>query len=289
MPGMRSIEERSSRLIGGLCRRARQLPGWRGLEAGLVDRARRREPTAADPAWRQLLADLDRHGLHRTTFDSDASGRLFDSPWLHKHRWQKLDANLPEGPGSVDRLPRGSFVAEQLYLAGLAPPLLAVARAFLELPPLYLGSELWRERPDGALVDVRQWHRDVEDRRLLKIVVYLSEVGLGDGPFEYLRPHDSARLAAHLNYRSGFIELEAHSAVAGGPPLCCHGPAGTILLFDGARLFHRAQPPVRNARLSLTFTYASRYRLQVFPSQRPPRALKRALRDSAPDLVAYLP
>jgi hypothetical protein len=39
-----------------------------------------------------------------------------------------------------------------------------------------------RESAEWVAAGVRQWHRDTEDRRILKISVYLSDVEDGCGP-----------------------------------------------------------------------------------------------------------
>lgn len=125
----------------------------------------------------------------------------------------------------------------------------------------------------------RRWHTDMEDLQVLRLIVYLSPVERGDGPFEYLPADRSTEVRKALRYRSGYLSeaiadlhIPAHEriAVIGGP--------GTVFAFDGARLFHRAQPPVDRDRYSVTYSYTSRWPMELRASAKPHLQLREALR-----------
>jgi len=58
----------------------------------------------------------------------------------------------------------------------------------------------------------RQWHLDVEDR-MLKIIIYLNDVNLHGGPFEYIPKYSSSLLSQSLNYSSGLLSDEVMKTV----------------------------------------------------------------------------
>lgn len=153
-----------------------------------------------------------------------------------------------------------------LFKWGLADENLDLAECYIGLPVHYLGVEVKRERPDGVATDVRQWHIDVEDRRMMKIIVYLSDVDEGCGPFEYLDRARTKRAVQSLNYWSGFVpDATMDGAVSEREWLRATGPRLSGVFVDTCRLFHRAKPPTTTDRYSMTFSYSSTTPYQVFP------------------------
>jgi hypothetical protein len=169
--------------------------------------------------------------------------------------------SLPE-----DRLLVGAgllAVQPETYRIGFDPALLSIAEGYLGRPCLYIGAALKREAVDHRLVGNRRWHMDVEDERVLRALIYLSPVDRGCGPFEYVPESASRRAQADLGYRRGYLDdrrlaqqtrAEERRDVLGRP--------GDVVFFDGARLFHRAQPPQVAERLSLTLTYVSQWPIE---------------------------
>lgn len=166
-----------------------------------------------------------------------------------------------------------------LFKWGLSDENLDLAECYIGLPVHYLGVEVKRERPDGVATDVRQWHIDVEDRRMMKIIVYLSDVDEGCGPFEYLDRRRTRRAVAGLNYWSGFVpDANMASAVDTSEWLRATGSRFTSVFVDTCRLFHRAKPPTTTDRYSMTFSYSSTTPYQVFPEFMQTRKTMLALR-----------
>lgn len=72
------------------------------------------------------------------------------------------------------------------YLA--APQFAAISAHYMQMVPRFVGSSFWHTRPakaDGRLFS-QQWHRDYNDRRLVKIFLYLNDVGQENGYFEHV-------------------------------------------------------------------------------------------------------
>ncbi len=157
------------------------------------------------------------------------------------------------------RLPWSRIMSNpEIFLWGLEPTLLDLIENYIGLPLSYYGADVRREFPNGKAVHVRQWHIDTEDHRMLKIIIYLNDVDVTAGPFEYLSLQDSQLAAKTLKYSSGFISdsnMDATIAQKNWQP--CTGKFGTAILADTCRIFHRAKPPVAKDRFSLTFSYTS--------------------------------
>lgn len=173
--------------------------------------------------------------------------------------------------------------APSLYRLGLDDMMLTLAENYLGEPCYYLGCCLKREKVSAAAIGTRQWHTDVEDDRMLRLIVYLNDVEEGGGPMEYIDAAHTAAARDMLGYRSGFVSDSDMRSVV--PEACWNrvvGRAGTVIAFDGARFFHRASPPILTDRFSVTFTFTSRHPKQIW---RPVRLRP----DSRRRLLASLP
>jgi hypothetical protein len=186
-------------------------------------------------------------------------------------RNNSLQAPVPEItlPSNMPDLPAD---CAPLYQWGLAEENLDLAERYIGLPVYYLGAAVRAERADG-LADhgTRQWHMDIDDRRMLKIIVYLNDVGDGCGSFEYLDPDASHHAARSFRYSAGHVADEAMARVIPRSDWGqVTGPRLTSIFVDPRRLFHRVQPPTKADRYSLTFTYMSTTPLfyQTFPERR---------------------
>lgn len=151
-----------------------------------------------------------------------------------------------------------------IYRLGLQDRLLDIAENYIGLPPAFDGVTINYTVADGRQVSTRQWHRDWEDRRMLKVAVYLHDVDEAGGPFEMIRRHDTTQ-----NDQGGFnYELADDDALAQllgtnyhEDIVSCCGPAGTVIFTDTARFFHRGKPATGRDRMALFYSYfASRPR-----------------------------
>jgi hypothetical protein len=153
-----------------------------------------------------------------------------------------------------------------LFLWGLTDENLDLAENHIGMPVHYLGVEVKRERADGRAEDVRQWHMDIEDRRMLKMIVYLSYVDDGCGPFEYIDATRSGQATRALRYSSGFVSDDVMDRVV--PRESWRrvvGPRLSTVFVDSSRIFHRVLAPTTTDRYSMTFSYSSIASYQVFP------------------------
>jgi hypothetical protein len=166
--------------------------------------------------------------------------------------WRHRGASRDLAPGDLlARLPA-------LYLFGLHTTVLAVAEQYLRLPVAYHGAVLRHSLVDGHQVGPRLWHRDGEDRHVLRSVVYLNDVGDDGGPFEYV-PRGVAAIDAKMLARGGQrSDAEMAALVPRELWKRCVGPAGTVVLADSARVFHHESLQRRTERAVVMMGHASR-------------------------------
>lgn len=149
---------------------------------------------------------------------------------------------------------------------GMSERLLDIVENYLGLPPRYYGAEVRCEVADTRTFDVRQWHRDVEDDRLFKILIWLNDVDIDGGPFEYVSRPLTKSATDDLAYVSGFVSDDVlASAVDRSQWQAGIGDQWTAAIADTASVFHRAKPPTLRNRYSATFTYSSWHPRKLYP------------------------
>ncbi|BBZ29777.1 hypothetical protein MMAD_40720 [Mycolicibacterium madagascariense] len=164
-----------------------------------------------------------------------------------------------------------------LFAWGLSDRQLDLAECHIGLPARYLGLEVKRERVASAAGHghdvVRRWHLDHEDRRILKVIVYLSDVPTGGGPFGYIhRSNSDAILASgHGRDPEGMSDAAMRTVVPADEWNQVTGRRLTAIHVDTGRTFHRVFPPTDVERYSVTFAYSSRTPFMVYPHLMPPR------------------
>ena len=164
----------------------------------------------------------------------------------HLKNWR---AGIPSGR---------KFFYTEILLWGLGERLLDIIENYIGLPLRFHGVDLRRDAADAPITDARHWHLDIDDERMIKVIVYLNNVGKTGGPFEYISCSSTQKIVSSLGYKSGFVKEEAIAKIA--PPhtwKTCAAKAGSIIISDPCNIFHRAKPAKRN-RYSITFGYTSR-------------------------------
>ena len=148
---------------------------------------------------------------------------------------------------------------------------LAADRRMLDIANAYHGLlskleyvDLWYTRPvskDTPRRVSQNWHRDFNDRHLLKAFIYLVDVDDETGPFEHIPGTEPGGAFSHVwpwrplgvNYPP-LDEFETWAANL--PARTFTGPKGTMLFCNTAG-FHRGGFATGKARVLATFTYDS--------------------------------
>lgn len=145
-----------------------------------------------------------------------------------------------------------------IFQWGLQDRLLDIAESYIGLPVAYDGVAINYTVADGREVSTRKWHRDWEDRRMLKVAVYIHDVDTDGGPFEAIARHDTVQ-SDQQGYSYELAD-DAELARRLGPDFAqdvvsCTGRRGTVIFCDTARFFHRGKPATARDRAALFYSY----------------------------------
>ena len=124
--------------------------------------------------------------------------------------------------------------------------------------------DVWYSVPQPAAaerISSQRWHRDYNDKHLLKVFLYLVDVDESMGPFQYVAgsqpggPYADAWAWQPLgqNYPT---EEELEARVPATAVQTFTGPAGTLVFCNTAG-FHRGGFSTTNPRVLATATYSS--------------------------------
>jgi hypothetical protein len=145
---------------------------------------------------------------------------------------------------------------------------LALDRKLLEIVSAYLGMwprlhavGAWLNFPtEDDAKEAQLWHRDPEDLKIIKVFIYLSDVGPENGPFCYIpktHPFSSGAGTVPIHKdKTRILDDEMMSAIPRESWIACTGPAHTMIIADTVG-YHRGGKPATGTRLLITFTYTS--------------------------------
>jgi len=234
-----------------------------------------RNPPELDDVQRSVLQRLERDGLAVLRFDE-----LFDA-----ERWNDLQASSAEFARTVEQDGAAPKAGKKEYLLRvyapgpveltLGNPWLALASdpRLLDVVNAYLGlwSKLsyvdqWYTVPmgdDADRVASQRWHRDYNDKYLLKAFLYMRDVDEAAGPFEYVPGSmiGGERFADVFPWEIFGEDLyppdsELRRMIPDGASRLLTGPAGTLILCDTTG-FHRGGFALEQPRVMGVFNYVS--------------------------------
>jgi ectoine hydroxylase-related dioxygenase (phytanoyl-CoA dioxygenase family) len=248
----------------------------------LSNRAARRKlaqrPPELDEVQRSIVAALEREGYATVPFADlvtdpvvraaiEQQGKRFAA-----ETEQALESN---GEGLRRRAGKEFVVRQHSYDGdvGLGDPWFrfCVSRRMLDLANAYLGLwtkleyvDVWYSIPqpvDAERKASQRWHRDFNDRHLLKAFLYLVDVDEETGPFEYVA--GSARGGPYANDWAWHPLSESYppqdELAERIPPEAIKtftAPKGTII-FCNTSGFHRGGFATAKPRVLATVTYSS--------------------------------
>jgi hypothetical protein len=145
---------------------------------------------------------------------------------------------------------------------GVHPPLLDVANAYLEMWSKLEYVDVWYTPPAGGgeRRSSQRWHRDFNDRHLLKAFLYLVDVDDETGPFEYVpRSAPGAELDRLWPWRplgDNYPPEDELAVRTDGRAVTFTAPKETIIFCNTAG-FHRGGFARSKPRVLATFTWDS--------------------------------
>jgi Phytanoyl-CoA dioxygenase (PhyH) len=239
-----------------------------------LDLAHHRNRLPALSAADQQIADaLDRDGVCITTLE--ALG-IPSTPTLLKasHRYlQDMKAVLAADPTKQDNF--GSVLNPaypQIFTVtdlpefsawGYEPRLLNIVENYVKVPIKYQGVHLRRDFSNENPVTTELWHRDLEDRRMVKIFVYLTEATDEYGPLEYIpKSRVSYWLDRHIQKkiaragRMGLTDAEMDEIIPRSEWRRCSVPVGSVVFADPIAVFHHGKSRLKD-RAALFFVYTA--------------------------------
>ncbi|HUD30537.1 MAG TPA: hypothetical protein VMQ93_16835 [Novosphingobium sp.] len=272
MPGL--ISEERARWLRDLPARTalkafnqRHVREWLGQRhAAAVDRHAARLP-ATDEVARGIVHALNRNGVCVTTLDAlglDTAGTPAGADVVAlasdlSQAFAEEARALARGGQQFIIVPPEQIVRNPaIFEWGLQDRLLDIAESYIGLPVAYDGVAINYTVADGREISTRKWHRDWEDRRMLKVAVYVHDVDAQGGPFEAIARHDTVQ-----SDREGYsYELADDAELArrlgadfADDVVSCVGKRGTVVFCDTARFFHRGKPATARDRAALFYSY----------------------------------
>ena len=155
----------------------------------------------------------------------------------------------------------------------LSDPILRIVCCYFGMFSRLVDIGLWYNVvTDGSDVFSQRWHRDNEDRQIVKIFLYLRDVDHTNGPFCYIPKTHNAGPYKRIFPQT--IELSMYppegaveKAFATIQKQVCIGKAGTIIFADTTG-FHKGGHPKFGGRLLLNAYYATNGSLPVVTSEK---------------------
>ncbi|MET0309644.1 MAG: hypothetical protein ABW023_13135 [Sphingomonas sp.] len=249
-------------------------------------------------AWRQSASMARKAGFSATPARADAIARILAAVEENGAHVLPSISSIIEDYGDVveatsseitqsGRWPGQADVIESeevfhlkpaLYRAGLSSNLLDMVENYLQEPCYYMGCYLKREPVNASESGNRQWHLDIEDDQMLRVIIYMNSVREGGGPFQFIERKTTEQVKSKSKYRTGYVDdAQMQTLVDRSLWNSAYGAPGAAVFFDGTRVFHRALRPESQDRFSLTFTYATRNPLQFYRSASLTKRTRRAL------------
>jgi hypothetical protein len=214
--------------------------------------------TAAEDA---SLLDLSRSGyaplgnLLDPGQCGDIRAFLDDKPLFDRDRVRKgfRLAQAPDGVRVADYHLRDVVACPHVLALANSPPLLGLAARYMACKPTISALGLRWSFPQLSESSVLQaFHRDSEDWRYLKVLVYLTDVDDHAGPHVYLHGSHLTRAPVRLRFYS---DSEIADTYGADKLLTAIGKCGFCFAVDTAGI-HKGTAPSRQPRLMLQIQYS---------------------------------
>ena len=160
-------------------------------------------------------------------------------------------------PATILSQPNDLLANPLIYRWGLNAVLLRIVEAYLRQPVAYDGPIVFYTEANKAEELTRIWHLDREDRRVVKVALYLNDVDDAGGPFQIL-PQMPQNNGARFKYpMAATAELELSLGMPPNTiePITCTGKAGTLIFAETGRFYHRGKPPSGRNRTAIFYGY----------------------------------
>lgn len=225
------------------------------------------------PFEQKVVESCKREGAFVTTLDElglTSTSQLLKAATAQLETMEKVLAASRVNKGDTDNQTAGTH--PQIYMVTDLPEFFSWGREerlskiienYIGLPITFQGVHLRRDFANKNPVTTELWHKDLEDRRMLKIIVYLSDVTEESGPFEYIPKNRVSPLLAWRIQRKisrahalGISDSEIDKLVPKSTWKRCLGSAGTVVFMDPVAIFHHGKSR-QTDRSALFFVYTA--------------------------------
>lgn len=218
-----------------------------------------------DFANRQIIKELKSEGVATRKLEAmnfDETATLLNSVeklcvYLPSSSTAKLSTDETRPSSHRTTLKDGMLLKDPaVFLWGLQDKVLNLVEGYFQQPIAYLGCSLGCDLPNPIQAGLRLWHRDGEDYKVVKILIYLNDVDQDGGPFEYIPRKLSPSYRPFQQQHNVIRDPDMERVVPRQLWKQCTGSKGTMIIADTVSVFHHASVPKRD-RTVLTFAYAS--------------------------------
>jgi hypothetical protein len=236
------------------------------------------EQPALGDVQKRILADVEASGFAVVPFDElyADGGHWADLEAMRDRFVAETEADLAKGGENVRVRTGKEFVVRlhsygaQLSLgdawfrAAASHRVLDIANAYLEMWSKLEYVDVWYSVPqpaDATRISSQRWHRDYNDKHLLKVFLYLVDVDESMGPFQYVPGSQPGGQYADAwpweplgqNYPT---EEELEAVIPSSSVHAFTAPKGTLIFCNTAG-FHRGGFSTTSPRVLATATYSS--------------------------------
>ncbi|SRR5579883_1151810 len=214
---------------------------------------------------RRILNQLKTEGVCVTSLENLGLNSTSNLLKVAKSQLSRMEP--PKNSHTGQRLPQIYTMTELPEYSTWATEtrLMNIIENYIGLPVAFHGVHLRKDFPNENQFGTLLWHKDAEDRRIIKIFVYLSDVEEHHGPFEYVPLSLTSRY--NLNYyriqyelwRSGYLgftDETLNKIVPKSAWKSCPGPAGTVIFVDTKCVLHHGTLRTEE-RSALFFVYTA--------------------------------
>ena len=267
MTSLFSIVKKPAKTAIRLYYRARNwLPMWLFINKKAVDLYKKNKPTLNE-IEKRIVADLKTYGIAIATIDELFPGQ---NMLLNFQSYAKsLEANASVKTNKeflkfyLDDIPELDLENPFIKLA-LQNPILNAVNTYMGMLTKFYYLTLNKTMPQGGeakAIQSMRWHRDPEDKKMVKVFMYLNDVDEESGPFVYIpETHFEGRLGYLFPPQPPRGSLPPPEEIAKIIPESkiknCVGKAGTIIFCD-TRGIHRGGNAISKERIMLTLGYCS--------------------------------
>ena len=161
--------------------------------------------------------------------------------------------NVPEGVRMANYDLKDIIDSPHILELANSPSLLRLAGSYIGCKPTISALGLRWSFPSKAVgTDVQAFHRDTDDWRYMKVLVYLTDVNDEAGPHVYIRGSHTGKAPMRLR---PYPDAEINRKYGNDRTIVATGKAGFGFAVDTAGI-HKGAVPTREPRLMLQIQYS---------------------------------